>query len=624
VDPDADPWFDRRVNLKAQSRTDQLLARIAELESALAREERISGALREVGVALGTTLDLDRLLELILEKIKDLLDADRATVYLLDEAKGELVSRVAVGDSIRSVRLNVSEGIAGLVARTGKTIRVRDAYRDKRFMRKSDELPGYRTQSILAAPMKNHLGRIIGVVHVLNKKSHREFTAQDEALLNAFATEAAISVDNSRLFLSVVHKNVQLLETKEKLEQGVRHLKLLFELESAMSRAASQEDLVRCVLEESAVACDAAGAAALLSDQAEGPIELLLWDRERPTELERTSWRSAPPEGISPTSEAVRDLLVRAGQSAGPVKVEPRADGQRQFGVDSALAVALDGEDRSQGAMALFDKYDGRPFSAEDVELSRLIAANFSTAIRLFRARVQREREERLSAIGSLLSSVIHDLKSPIAVVGGYVQMMANTADEAKRMEYADLVLKQFDNIAAMQREVLEFARGEKRILVRRVYVAKYFEELTTDLKREFADSGVEMVLELGDKGTARFDENKIARAVHNLVRNAVEAMGPRGGRITLRVSRKLEGKGKGSKKGDLVLEVADTGPGIPKEIEGRLFQSFVTASKKGGTGLGLAIVHKIAREHGGSVSARSTSSGTTFTLILPQHDLRQ
>jgi signal transduction histidine kinase len=258
------------------------------------------------------------------------------------------------------------------------------------------------------------------------------------------------------------------------------------------------------------------------------------------------------------------------------------------------------------------------------VELSRLIAANFSTAIRLFRARVQREREERLSAIGSLLSSVIHDLKSPIAVVGGYVQMMANTADEAKRMEYADLVLKQFDNIAAMQREVLEFARGEKRILVRRVYVAKYFEELTTDLKREFADSGVEMVLELGDKGTARFDENKIARAVHNLVRNAVEAMGPRGGRITLRVSRKLEGKGKGSKKGDLVLEVADTGPGIPKEIEGRLFQSFVTASKKGGTGLGLAIVHKIAREHGGSVSARSTSSGTTFTLILPQHDLRQ
>ncbi len=225
---------------KAQSRTEQLLARIAELETALAREERISAALREVGVALGTTLDLDQLLELILEKITDLLDADRATLYLLDETRGELVSRIAVGDAIRSVRMRVGEGIAGLVARTGKTIRVRDAYRDKRFTRTSDELPGYRTQSILAAPMKNHLGRIIGVVHVLNKKTRREFTASDEALLNAFATEAAVSIDNSRLFLSVIQKNMQLLETKEKLEQSVRHLKLLFELESGAAGVGSR------------------------------------------------------------------------------------------------------------------------------------------------------------------------------------------------------------------------------------------------------------------------------------------------------------------------------------------------------------------------------------------------
>jgi len=233
------------VTLKAQSPIEQLSARIVELEAALAREERITAALRDVGVALGTTLDLDQLLELILEKITDLLDADRATLYLLDEARGELVSLIAVGDAIRSVRMKVGEGIAGVVARTGQTIRVRDAYRDKRFTRASDELPGYRTQSILAAPMKNHLGRTIGVIQVLNKKSRREFTPGDEALLNAFATEAAVSIDNSRLFLSVIQKNMQLLETKEKLEQSVRHLKLLFDLESAMGRAASQEDLIR-------------------------------------------------------------------------------------------------------------------------------------------------------------------------------------------------------------------------------------------------------------------------------------------------------------------------------------------------------------------------------------------
>src|SRR5512140_1310302 len=77
----------RIVTLKSDTRAEG--ARIADLEAALAREMRISAALREVGLALGTTLDLDQLLELILGKITEALDADRATLYLLDEARGE-------------------------------------------------------------------------------------------------------------------------------------------------------------------------------------------------------------------------------------------------------------------------------------------------------------------------------------------------------------------------------------------------------------------------------------------------------------------------------------------------------------------------------------------------------
>src|SRR5262245_1389442 len=578
------------MTLKAQSRTEQLLARIAELEAALAREERISAALRDVGVALGTTLDLDQLLELILGKITDLLDADRATLYLLDEARGELVSRIAVGDAIRSVRMRVGEGIAGMVARTGKTIRVRDAYRDKRFTRTSDELPGYRTQSILAAPMKNHLGRIIGVVHVLNKKSRRDFTAGDEALLNAFATEAAVSVDNSRLFLSVVQKNMQLLETKEKLEQSVRHLKLLFELESAMSRAGSLEELICGVLLESAHACDARAGAVLLLAGDEGGFELSLWNAEKPSELTYDTWRAPKGASLLPNSTSLRGLLARAMQNAEPVQVsKPIDEGEPFVEKDglrfrSALAVPLEWEEGSPlGAIVLCDKTEGRLFASEDIELLRMIAANFTTAIRLFRARVQREREERLSTIGSLLFNVVHDLKSPLAVASGYVQMMAEASDEKKRREYVALVLKQFDAIAALQREVLEFARGEKRLLVRRVYIGKFFEDLADELRREIGHHKAVLELELHDRTTARFDQNKIKRALHNLVRNAVEAMGPKGGKVTLVVERSTDGKA-------LVIAVSDTGPGIPKEIESRIFESFVTAGKKGGTGLGLAI----------------------------------
>jgi signal transduction histidine kinase len=166
-----------------------------------------------------------------------------------------------------------------------------------------------------------------------------------------------------------------------------------------------------------------------------------------------------------------------------------------------------------------------------------------------------------------------------------------------------------------MQREVLEFARGEKRVLVRKVYLGTFFEDLATELKSGLAGTKVGFHLELGDRGTARFDQNKIKRVVHNLVRNAVEAMGTKGGTVTLRVAR--------SPDKSLVLEVSDTGPGIPKQIESRLFESFVTAGKKGGTGLGLAIVKKIISEHGGAVDVHSTNAGTTFTLTLPEREAK-
>src|SRR5204862_2727073 len=108
---------------------------------------------------------------------------------------------------------------------------------------------GYRTRSILAVPMKNHLGRTIGVIQVLNKRTG-EFTDHDAVILAALATQAAISIDNSRLFLSVTQKNTELLEIKEQLEHRVRDLKLLFDLESAMGRATSLEELFTGVLIE--------------------------------------------------------------------------------------------------------------------------------------------------------------------------------------------------------------------------------------------------------------------------------------------------------------------------------------------------------------------------------------
>src|SRR6185436_9369308 len=108
-------------------------------------------------------------------------------------------------------------------------------------------------------------------------------------------------------------------------------------------------------------------------------------------------------------------------------------------------------------------------------------------AVRLFVVQAQRERGERLTTIGRLLSQVIHDFKTPMTVISGYVQLMQDTDEVAKRAEYAEEVLKQFDVLTSMQREVLEFARGERRVFVRKVYLKKFFSDITRQLELELA-----------------------------------------------------------------------------------------------------------------------------------------
>lgn len=580
--------------------------RIAELTEALQREERVSRVLREVGLALGGTLDLDALLELILEKLTVLLEADRSTLYLLDEEKRELVSRLVIGDKVRSIRMKVGHGLAGSVAQTGRPVRVRDAYKDRRFERDWDLLSGYQTTSMLAAPLKNNQGRTIGVIQVLNKKNGEEFSDEDEALLSALSMQAAVAIENSRLFLSLLQKNKQLSDTTDQLERRVRDLSLLFELERSTARATSIEGLVQATLDCIAPACEARAGAVVVSTEDTGDLVAYLQDREQSLDLTRVGIKSG--EGLlgRVISNAEPCLLSAAHRESG---YSPRIEGKLTFSIESFVAVPLDGERAPIGVLALANPAEGRAFGAEDLAILRLVAANVSTAVRLFNASRAREREERLTSIGRLLSQVIHDFKSPMTVISGCVQLMAESDDRERRQEYTEEILRQFDTLSAMQREVLEFARGESTIFVRKVFLRKFFTELARQIELEIEGRPIELVVEVDSKLVGRFDEGRVARAIHNLARNAIEAMGERGGRLT--IGAKVQGK-------QLVIGVSDTGPGIPKELEGRLFQSFVTANKQGGTGLGLAIVKKIAEEHGGSVDVHSSPQGATFEIYLP------
>jgi signal transduction protein with GAF and PtsI domain len=125
---------------------------------------------------------------------------------------------VAQGEHSREIRLAVGEGLAGAVARTGHALNIPDAYSDPRFDRTWDDVTGYRTRNVLCVPMKNRLGRPLGVVQVLNRL-HGPFTPDDEAMASALAAQAAVTIENNKFFVATIQKNMELLETKQQLEK---------------------------------------------------------------------------------------------------------------------------------------------------------------------------------------------------------------------------------------------------------------------------------------------------------------------------------------------------------------------------------------------------------------------
>lgn len=559
---------------------------------------------------MGATGELDTLLPLILERLTELVDAERATLHLVDETGSALVRLPDDADATEVVRVELGRGIVGHVAQTGQTLRLARAAEDPRFDPSLDAPPGYHTKSLLAAPLKTYRGQTIGVVQVLNKRGSRAFTSDDEALVATFSAQATVAIELARSLLAQMAKNRELLAATSELERRLADQRLLLELERTSAQAATLEELLLPVLVKLAVAVDASGAGVVLADEESGDLIQYVVDRAHPEHLARHGIKAG--EGVLVAAMAAAEPLLVTEVRRDP-RWHERAEGRIPFAFDVLLALRLGDVEEPIGAFGIYFS-DLEWQSAEprhpEAGLVPLMGASLTTLVRLFWAGKQRERGERLGAIGKLLSQVIHDFKTPMTVISGYLGLLEEEPSAAQRHEYVEEALKQIEVLASMQREVLEFARGEKRLFVRRVLVGKFLGELKRDLGLEQSGAPVELHMDVDAKLEARFDEARMARALHNLARNAVEAMGERGGELTLRARGATEA---------LIFEVSDTGPGIPPELEGRLFQPFATLGKTDGSGLGLAIVKKIVEEHGGRIEVRSSPAGTTFELWLPQ-----
>ena len=156
--------------------------------------------------------NLDALLRQMAVATTKLLDADRATIFIVDRDKNELWSRVALGRGVGEIRIPVGVGIAGTVAKTGETINITDAYADSRWSSDSDKRTGYHTKSLLTFPMTGQNAQVIGVFQVVNKRGG-PFTQLDEETLASLGASAAVAVENAQLIAEQKRLWETLIET---------------------------------------------------------------------------------------------------------------------------------------------------------------------------------------------------------------------------------------------------------------------------------------------------------------------------------------------------------------------------------------------------------------------------
>ncbi len=608
-----------------------------------AQDPRLGVVLR-IARSLSASMGESELLETIMSGVTELLYADRSTLLLLTPEGTHLRSHVAEGAHRVEIRLPVGEGLAGWVAHTGRDLNIRDVYRDPRFDPEWDRRTGFVTKSMLCQAIRHRDGSIVGVAQAINKRDGGYFTVDDEMMMRTIMALASISIVNGQLTSSLWARNLELQQARIALEQRVREIDLLYQIEREVAEADTLETALEQLLValQRALPCEVAqvtlavAGGALIGHRLPADamhVERVAHERRcgfagRVIALATANaGRNGSGRRVSTAAAIGSFERSVAGDHDSSYRLfcgDARAEDallakEDDFGFVPAtgLTVPLDLDGEILGTLGLYDRSgDDNRFDDADVKLISVAASSAARIVGRFAARQRVDRDTRLASLGSTLSMVLHDFRTPMTIASGYVQMMASTEDAERRGDLAAKVIRQLDRVVHMSREVLDFARGRREMLLQKVMLADFAKELEELVTQIFMGHGVEVTIEALDRGTARFDRHKLLRVVQNLARNAREAMtdattGHADGHFQVRI----EGDGK-----DVVLTFTDDGPGVPVAFRHQLFQAFATHGKESGTGLGLAMVKEFAESHGGSVRyAEAPGGGACFIVCMPR-----
>jgi signal transduction histidine kinase len=217
---------------------------------------------------------------------------------------------------------------------------------------------------------------------------------------------------------------------------------------------------------------------------------------------------------------------------------------------------------------------------------------------------------ERLTLLGTMVSSIVHDLKNPMSAIVSSVDYMERRSSDDYTRTLASIIRSSADRMMLLTEELLDFARGTAKLRYRSTTVDRLLKSLDEEILVQVRNTPVKLVVEQHSTSELWLDEGRMSRCLSNIVKNALEAVKDRG---KIRLAFEEQGD-------QLLITIADNGPGIPEELRTRVFEPFVTYEKKGGTGLGLSIAKSCVEAHGGKIWLGSElGKGTTFYVLLPR-----
>ncbi|MEX2216065.1 MAG: ATP-binding protein [Phycisphaeraceae bacterium] len=410
------------------------------------------------------------------------------------------------------------------------------------------------------------------------------------------------------------NEDSMIMAVPEPSEAAAQHLKVLFELTQLIGTVVDRNELLERVMDVifEYVKADR-GFILFQDDPGEKPEPAVVRHRVKPVGRNR---EEAP---ITVSRTIVQHVMQKGeGVLSSNAMADERFSGHdsvQKFGIRSAMCSPIKFKDRTFGVIHLDSKIHNYTFTDDQLLLLNAIGVQTGLALANAEKYARRLQEERLAAVGQTVASLSHSIKNIIQGLRGGAEVLElglrkNSMETVKGGW--EIASRNLDRISQLTLNMLTFSKTRKPELDM-VNLDKIIEDVQALMQRQFDTKKVAMITDIDeDMPPVPLDAGGIEQALLNLLNNALEAVQPGTGVVTLRVE--FDGAGQ-----SLRLRITDNGEGMDARMRKNLFQPFHSTKGLKGTGLGLVVTKKIIEEHSGKISVESEPrKGTTFTITLP------